>query len=146
VFFNQGGHKSYDGRTLAMKRDESRMEIQSDVYVDFDAYYQTNPLKKPIIGRMLRSKQNLAEQEEAIPGAFSTHRTLNGHEVDTKLSNDFLTANRMSLERFKPHQGKISQEILLLMPHYVIGYAFQVRQWCKQYTLLLARGILIMCS
>jgi len=117
-----------------MKRDESRVEIQSDVYIDFDAFYQNNPLKKPTIGRMLRSKHNLAEHEEVFsPDRFTRYaeRHLNGHEIDTKLSNDFLTANRISLERFKPHEGDISKEILPLMPHYVIGYAFQVRQWCE---------------
>jgi hypothetical protein len=134
---NQGGHKSYDGKTLAMKRDESRVEIQSDVYVDFDAYYQNNPLKKPTVGRMLRSKQNLAEEEEIFTPGDMSGRVLSGHEVDTKLSNEFLTTNRASLERFKPHKGQISRETLLLMPHYVVGYAFQVRQWCKQFPSLL---------
>lgn len=119
-----------------MKRDESRVEIQSDVYVDFDAYYQNEPLKKPTVGRMLRSKQNFAEQQEIFTTELLPSRILTGHEVDTKLSNDFLTINRASLERFKPHEGEVSHETLLLMPHYVIGYAFQLRQWCKFLTLL----------
>ena len=50
-FLFAGGHKSYDGQTLSMKRNESHVEIQSDVYVDFDAFYQSFPMKKPDLGR-----------------------------------------------------------------------------------------------
>jgi hypothetical protein len=128
-FLFAGGHKSYDGKTLAMKRNESRIEIQSDIYVDFDTFYQGFPLKKPMIGKMLRSKQNFAEEEEIIGGTRCI--LLCGHEVDSKLSNQYLLANRRMLEKFKPEEGQVVGDTLLLMPHYVIGYAFQVRQWCK---------------
>jgi hypothetical protein len=140
-FLFSGGHRSYDGRTLAMKRTESRVEIQSDVYVDFDAYYQGNPGRKPTVGRLLRSKQNAAEEEEIFaPGSAALYRSLSGHEVDTKLSDAFLTNYRSSLERFKPEEDDISLETLSLMPHYVVGYAFQVRQWCKQISILLQKN------
>ena len=130
-FLFAGGHKSYDGRTLAMKRHESKVEISSDVYIDFDAYYQFMPVRKPTVGRMLRSKQNAAEEEELFAPGSAAYRSLSGHEVDTKLSDTFLTNYRSSLERFKPEEDEVSLETLSLMPHYVVGYAFQVRQWCK---------------
>jgi hypothetical protein len=130
-FLFAGGHKSYDGRTVAMKRYESRVDLQSDVYVDFDAYYQSNPGRKPTVGPLLRTKQNAAEEEESIAPGRVNFRSLSGHEVDTKLSDTFLTKYRSSLERFKPEEDEVSLEMLALMPHYVVGYAFQVRQWCK---------------
>lgn len=141
-FLFAGGHKSYDGRTLAMKRDESRVEIQSDVYVDFDAYYQDFPVKKPSLGKLLRSKQNYAEVEEFCAPGISVYRSLSGHEVDSKLSDDFLTVNRIHLERFKPEEDEISPDHLCLMPHYVIGYAFQLRKWCTYIPLLRLAGLL----
>ncbi|KAF2688057.1 hypothetical protein K458DRAFT_440781 [Lentithecium fluviatile CBS 122367] len=128
-FLFAGGHKSYDGRTLSRTKDESQVEIQSDVYIDFDAFYQDFPHKKPTLGRILRSRQNLAEVQEFSAPDSTRYRSLSGHELDAKLSDDFLTMNRLTLEKFKPEEDQISDDVLCLMPHYVVGYAFQLRKW-----------------
>ncbi|KAF1963596.1 P-loop containing nucleoside triphosphate hydrolase protein [Byssothecium circinans] len=128
-FLFAGGHKSYDGRTIALKRIDSRVEIQSDVYVDFDAYYQDNTSKKPELGKLLRSRQNWAEVQEAASFDELLSCSLTGHEIDSKLSDDFFNANRLSLERFKPLKDEVPSEFLCLMPHYVVGYVFQLREW-----------------
>jgi hypothetical protein len=112
-----------------LKHSEGRVEIQSDVYIDFDAFFQDNPLEKPNLGKLLRSRQNYAEVQESTTSEL--FRSLTGHEVDSKLSDDFLNANRFTLERFKPDEDQISSDILYLMPHYVVGYVFQLHKWCK---------------
>ncbi|ORY18242.1 hypothetical protein BCR34DRAFT_596465 [Clohesyomyces aquaticus] len=129
-FITSAGHKSYEGRTLAFRREEGRVEIQSDVYIDFDAYYQDYPTRTPKIGQLLRSKQDLAETDEAVVPGDEKFRSLSGHEVDLKLADDFMATNRLRLERFKlAHDTEICVEDLYLMPYYVVGYAFQVRKW-----------------
>ncbi|KAH5346816.1 hypothetical protein HBI48_189150 [Parastagonospora nodorum] len=121
-----GGHKSYEGKTIALTREDSELEIQSDVYVDSYAYNQDNPLTKPILGRLLRSKQNPAEVEET---SRNTIWVQSGNEIDAKFSDDFMTLNRLSLEPFVPNEANVSSEMLALMPHCIEGYAFQLRKW-----------------
>jgi hypothetical protein len=142
------GYKSYDGKTCFIRRSDSQLEIQGDVYVDSSSFHQDLPHAKPRLGRVLRSKQNLAEVEEYSRNVqnsglnpFSTPYksrhdpddvlTLSGHELDAKISDDFLTTNRLKLEPFIPMEGKIGSDELCLMPHYCFGYSFQLRKWCR---------------
>ena len=80
---------------------------------------------------MLRSKQNFAEVEEMSALGENMLRPMTGHEIDSKVSDTFMAEHRLSLERFKPKEDQISPDCLCLMPHYVVGYAFHLRQWCK---------------
>ncbi|CAI6335269.1 unnamed protein product [Periconia digitata] len=125
VLFSSG-HKSYEGYTLAMKRTDSRVEVQSDVYIDFQAYYNDVPDKKPRVGRLLRTRQDFALVEES---SYQFFIPLSGHEIDTMLSDEYLTKNRKSLERVKPVEDKLDAEYLRLLPHYALGYIFQLRRW-----------------
>lgn len=50
-FMSSAGHKNYDRMTVALRRSEGRFEIESDVYVDFETYYQLNPLLKFMLGQ-----------------------------------------------------------------------------------------------
>ena len=80
---------------------------------------------------MLRSKQNFAEVEDMSAPGVNMLRPMTGHEIDSKVSDTFMAEHRLSLERFKPKEDRISPDCLCLMPHYVVGYAFHLRQWCK---------------
>ncbi|KAJ4360728.1 uncharacterized protein N0V89_001295 [Didymosphaeria variabile] len=125
-----GGHKSYDGGNIALELEDRHEQIESDIYVDFDTYFQDYPAKKPQFGRFFRSKQNPAEVEENWPGV-TNYRVYSGHEVDVKRYEDFMDTNRASLERFKPDEKKISWEHLVLLPPWVFGYVFQTRRWSR---------------
>jgi hypothetical protein len=126
----EGGHKSYNGSNVALELEDRRERIGSDVYIDFDTYFQDFPIRKPHFGRFFRSKQNPAEVEEVWPG-MTYNRFLSGHEVDAKRYEDFMATNRTSLERFKPDESSISLEHLALLPPWVFGYIFQTRRWSE---------------
>jgi hypothetical protein len=123
------GHRSYEGLTVALKRSIAREEIESDVYVDFDAYYQKNPTNKPLIGRLLRSLVDITETSEQIPG--SKFRTLSGREVDDRSAQEYLAPKRTFLEPLEVSEIEKMPELIQLLPHYVVGYAFRSRQWCE---------------
>lgn len=137
------GYKSYDGQSCYLDRGKSQVTIQGDVYVDATAYYQDFPAAKPRIGRVLRSRQNAAEVEELCtylqrpttstpnPQATKVALRLSGHELDAKLSDDFMTIHRMDMKPFVPEAGRVSDDILALMPHLCHGFSFQLRKWCK---------------
>ncbi|PVI07506.1 P-loop containing nucleoside triphosphate hydrolase protein [Periconia macrospinosa] len=120
------GHKSYEGRTLAVKRSDRRIDVQSDVYIDFQAYYNDVPERKPKVGRLLRSRQNDALVEEDI---YDDTFVLSGHEIDTMLADKYMTRNRRMLEEIKPTETDLADEYLCLLPCYSLGYIFQLRKW-----------------
>lgn len=129
VLFSKG-HKSYEGYTLAMNRNDSGIKIQSDVYIDFKAYFDDNPLRKPKIGKLRRREQDLALVEEG----FHHPLDLSGHEIDTMRSDEYLNANRWFLERKKADEDDFSSDYLCLFHHYALGYIFQLRAWGKSLT------------
>ena len=135
-FLSCTGHKTYEGMTLATRRDGSGEEIESDVYIDFVEYYRQYPERKPQIGTLLRSKQDLTEVEERFASGPDLHLNghelrLSGHEVDQKLADDFMSNNRTFLERIKFREFNNSPDHLRLMPRLIPGYAFRLRRWCK---------------
>lgn len=121
-------HQSYDGGSVALDLGDKNEKIESDVYIDFETYFQDFPLKKPQFGRFYRSKQNPAEVEEEWPGI---RLLLSGHEVDMKRFEEFMAANRTSLEPFKPEKNNISEKHLVLLPPWVFGHIFQTRRWSE---------------
>ena len=128
-FLSCAGYKRYEGMTLTTRRDESYEEIESDIYIDFEEYYQRNPTKKPNIGKLLRSRQDRSEVDELVANA--EYRYISNHEVDQKLADDFMSANRTFLEKNELKEFDHSPDHLRLMPHQVVGYALRQRQWCK---------------
>lgn len=151
--FNEG-HKSYEGRTYMLRRnDVSQVEIKGDVYIDASAYFHDFPHAKPRLGRILRSKQIMAEVEEGLAGNDTSapkgynnpqpygmnpfapqseqFLKLSGHELDTKLSDEYLTFNSLRLEPFTPKETEIDDKHLCLMPPACQGYSFHLRKWCK---------------
>lgn len=154
-FLFDEGYKSYDGKTCYLERGKSQFSIQGDVYVDASAYYQDFPITKPRLGRILRSNQNLAEVEEYCINSHQAKTSalqqaalpppppigfpyepefalrLSGHELDVKLSDEFLTIHRLEMEPFIPNEGEVSDDILALMPRFCHGFSFQLRKWCK---------------
>ncbi|KAI9659890.1 MAG: hypothetical protein M1821_001242 [Bathelium mastoideum] len=128
-FLACSGHKSYEGMTLGMSRDESREEIESDVYIDFVEYDRIHQKRNYSVGRLLRSTQDLSEVQEHFAGHDMLY--LSGHEVDQRLADDFMAANHTLLERVEVKEFDNSPDNLRLMPHTVVGYAFKLRQWFK---------------
>ncbi|KAL9088212.1 MAG: hypothetical protein Q9165_006339 [Trypethelium subeluteriae] len=129
-FVSSHGHKSYQGKVGTWRRQESRDEVQSDVYIDIDLYYQRYSHNKPDIGRLLRSRQDLSEVEEKMPDETVPWRHLSGHRVDQKLAEEFIISHRTFLEKRKAADLETRPHDLRLMPYQVIGYVFRLRKWC----------------
>ena len=130
------GHKYYDGRSVMLKRADSHVDIQSDVYIDLDTYYLDNTLEKPWL-KELPSRGNMrtetGEMSRYSDGPYPPPR-FGASDIESKLSMDFFRTNRVNLTPFKPFQDELSPECLCLMPHYVAGYVFQLREWRKYFT------------
>ncbi|KAH7153528.1 hypothetical protein EDB81DRAFT_882464 [Dactylonectria macrodidyma] len=161
-FMKSLGHKYYEG--LAQKKawrqqsraigdddimyeDEyvqpqkrSQEYIASEVFVDFEAYREVNRFYKPILGKLLRSKQDQTEvahrlhpkpfsQKRFTPAMRSAELTFSGPEVDTKLAEDYMAKSRDFLEPFKPTDVELSKEHYQLLPSEVPGYTFRYRMW-----------------
>lgn len=137
VLFGRG-HRSYENRSITLQaRGDMQEQIESDVYVDFEAYFQDLPEWKPVFGSMLRSRPNMCEYEEALTMKYNNYgmppppRVLNGNEVDLKRCEDFLAENQVYLEKFEATESSVHREHLILLPPWVVGYVFQTRRWRK---------------
>ena len=134
----QGGHKSYENRSITLRaRGEMQEQIESDVYIDFEAFFQDSTELKPTFGSMLRSRPNQNEVEEAMANILDSFgmppppRNLSGNEVDTKRSEDFLGENQVYLESFEALEHNVHREHLILLHPWVVGYVFKTRSWRK---------------
>ncbi|KAK3315820.1 hypothetical protein B0H66DRAFT_271826 [Apodospora peruviana] len=134
------GHKRYKGATINQAGDETFEDISSDVFIDMKMYFHTglkpnyghnltlgppppDNARRMKLGQLLKTKPNPTETSE-VHG-----RNMSGHEVDTKLSEDFMASNRSGLEITKPEVAALSPSHLQLLQYPVIGYAFRYRKW-----------------
>ncbi|KAK0648086.1 hypothetical protein B0T16DRAFT_388395 [Cercophora newfieldiana] len=143
------GHKRYKGPTINRAGTETQQEIVSDVFIDMKTYFESaawqtpgldvlaggppppgyydNPSNRLDFGHLLKTRPNPTETSENL-GHHSIE--LSGREVDMKMSEDFLAANRVSLQQTKATDPDIPALHLQLMKYPVVGYAFRYRRWC----------------
>jgi len=139
------GHKRYKGATLTQSGSDILEDINSDVFIDTKTFRSLRPQPPappgmmppppsqwmPMqmkLGQLLKTKQNPTETSETLG---SNHLRLCGHEIDTKLSEDFMAANRLDLNPAKASDVANSSYHLQLLHYPVMGYAFRYRKWCK---------------
>jgi len=146
---NSYGHKRYRGVTIDRSGTEILDEITSDVFIDMKTFFTSMPWNTPLmapwssrhrprygepetnrldLGRMLRTKPNPTETSERYG---RSEVTLTGHEVDAKLSEDFMAANRVDFQARRVEFEEISPLQLQLLQYPVAGYAFRYRRWGK---------------
>lgn len=127
------GHKGYRGPAREMSTPSGTgTSVRSDVFIDLTTYYRTNSSLKPSLGPGHLSKSYMlsVEEEEEIYGE-EDYRILHGSGVDTKAAEDFFASNIHFLRPISTSEVETSTEHLRLLPHNVIGYAFQTKAWCK---------------
>jgi hypothetical protein len=141
---NSYGHRRYRGDAINSTGTEKLEDIRSDVFIDMKTYYSTSPFRNTMqfpgqpppppnaqgrpadLGHLLKTKSNPTETSEQIG---KVRVFLAGHEVDAKLSEDFMAANRVSLQARKADIDQLSAAELQLLQYPVIGYAFRYRRW-----------------
>lgn len=145
-FMSSYGHKSYEGVSLVSKQENFRQEIESEVYIDFESYYRSNPLAKSHINLLRRSIREITESSEELNHADII---LSGYEVDVKLADDFMATNRTILEPLSAEEVKEDPDIIRLLPYTVLGYVFRSRSWGKLERIAQfvdSRVLMILCS
>lgn len=120
-FLMSPGHKSYTGPSARSLRMEPIREIDGDVYVE--ATTEDNDESDLVACRV-----EVTETQEEVNGAI---RLLLGDEVDTKCSEEFMSANRLKLDAITIEKAKGSAEYLTLLPWVVNAYVFRLRHWGK---------------
>lgn len=145
---NSYGHKRYRGGTINASGTDRLEDIRSDVFIDMKTYFTSSPWQTPStmpmpppgppgynpptnrldLGHLLKTKTNPTETSERLSRA---QVYLAGHEVDTKLSEDFMASNRALLQARKIAIDEVSPLQLQLLQYPVVGYAFRYRKWCK---------------
>ncbi|KAF5026362.1 hypothetical protein F66182_1570 [Fusarium sp. NRRL 66182] len=128
------GHKSYSGTTCPLDDRETPEEVYGDVFVDFKDYYRSIVEKypyrstKPRLGALKPVQPDLSECEEKV--ADGTYH-LYDREVDQKAGDDFMSSHQSDIELVTLEPGKIAEESLRLLPHWVPAYFFRTRRYAR---------------
>ncbi|KAH8889089.1 P-loop containing nucleoside triphosphate hydrolase protein [Thozetella sp. PMI_491] len=141
-FMASMGHQYYEGLTLPhlnldidddrkekyIKLFERREDLASEVFVDFEAYYQVFHPFKPGFTSLPAVPQDPFEglEETSTPNEVLRH---SGQEVDLKIAEDYMAQNRDLLRSYYPGQSEANSEHYRLLSHGVPGYSFRHRKW-----------------
>lgn len=142
-FVKSLGHKHYEGLAEKETRGEndedipygkiSQEYITSEVFVDFEAYREVNKYYTFNLGKPLRSRAfDHAAVNGFQPGLHSYEVKFSGPEIDTKLSEDYMSQSRDFLEPFQFTNVELSAGYYQLLPSEVPGYTFRYRMWCME--------------
>lgn len=137
-YLKSAGHKSYDGYTVPRGRRDQREELQGDVFIDIETFFESCPTTLQLGNLMTSIRDSSMNGEVFGSGASERHYIFTNHEVDGMLTETFLSSNRQKLALIPPEQALESLEYLQLMPNAVPGYAFGLRKWCELPTQRLA--------
>lgn len=110
----------------------SAKELESDVFIDLEMFYSLDGAIDVPMGKFSRSKPNINEVRERPAMRAAPEIKYVSHEVDAKLSDQFLAANRNKLDIVDPDKATITADQLILLPSYTFGYAFRFRCWSKR--------------
>ena len=127
-------HKEYAGLTL----DDPKEEIDSQVMVDFEFYFQRNASSRPKIEAGAKYQYDYRETSEYIEGPLRGLGCLEGgccgndvfhrdYDVDTQIYQDFMDKHQKQLEPKDP--GELDSEDLILLPNKLFGFVLRTRKW-----------------
>lgn len=134
-FIHCNGHRSYDGPVFDRRVRPTKEELDGDVYVDFEEYYRAQQrLKRPKLGKIRMSQPTGAEVTEQDP--FSSRIRpelieLVDYKVDELRTHNFLSEKTWSRDLYKPYEVLEIPRLLMLLPYWVIGFAYRNRTWGK---------------
>jgi hypothetical protein len=138
-FMSSAGHRFYEGLTPSFPRarivdglTDKAEDITSEVFVDFEAFFQEFGDLEPAIGVLVQMKQDATATSEFVGDHPQPFRHC-GDLVDTKLAEFFRVHNRAFIEAFDyaEEPERMTVEHFQLLPHCVPAYCFRYRQWCK---------------
>ncbi|KAI1765476.1 hypothetical protein GGR53DRAFT_529535 [Hypoxylon sp. FL1150] len=128
------GHKRYEGFYYNSRGHRTRDSQKGNVYVDFKEYYRGNRrVKAPKLRVLQRTRRDEAELE--VPDIRRPPNQVLvsiDYEVEKQKSHVFLTSR--AYERYlTTSQEQIAQDpdLLRLMTHHVIAFAFRSRKWVR---------------
>ncbi|KAI1763265.1 hypothetical protein GGR53DRAFT_374745 [Hypoxylon sp. FL1150] len=127
------GHRSYDGLVFDRRGRPTKEELQGDVYIDFEEYYRSQKKwNRPKLGKIRMSQPDGADVTELDP--MSNHDRpklieLMDFKVDELRTHTFLSEKTWERELFKPSEVLEIPDLLVLLPHWVVGFAFRNRTW-----------------
>lgn len=145
-YIGSPGHKSYKGRSVSLETTHSAsQDIDGDVYIDFSTnYFPEMSMAPPRMGmppppqmgpprhglpQSVRAE--ITESMEFISSRRESLRILRGNEVDVRLHEESISANRSRLINITADEVKLSADYLRLLPWAVTGYVFRLRDWCE---------------
>lgn len=137
------GHKSYKGLSVSLETTRSApQDIDGDVYIDFSSHSfpkmrmapQGMPpppmMNPPRHGLPQSVRAEITESAEFI-SSTAGFRFLKGNEVDVRLHEEYISANRSRLINITADEVKPSADYLRLLPWAVTAYVFRLRDWCE---------------
>ncbi|KAK7748295.1 hypothetical protein SLS62_008756 [Diatrype stigma] len=125
-FINAYGHRMYSGLTLPLSRHGYQEELRGDIFVDLKTYYRTYSRRRPKLGMLQKSTPDAREVSESIPGV-ATWRMLYDHEVDEKITDEYMASDHTFVEPVNSELVQNSVEHLQLLPYRIPAFVFRTR-------------------
>jgi hypothetical protein len=107
----------------------STNEIESDVYVDVQAFYRTLPPPSRNFSKLTRVLLSRREVAESIHGRLDLEYHIGDHDVDESRSDAFFSANMHLMHPKRPEELENRSDFFLLLPHAVPAFDFLSRDW-----------------
>jgi hypothetical protein len=125
-YIASSGHRWYEGTSLSLDSSQSlREEIESDIYVDFETYYQIKP-QEVLNFNLTKSINEIGESNEEFRGATFL---LCGQEVDGIFADEFAKNNHDLLKPMEEAELNKHPELICLLVGHVAAYVFRSRDW-----------------
>ncbi|RYP68601.1 hypothetical protein DL771_006573 [Monosporascus sp. 5C6A] len=129
-FLNSYGHKSYNGFTVPRTRRAYQEELRGDVFIDLKNFYRTRPRQRPKLGILRKSRPDQTEVEESVATDAGRWRQLLDHEVDEKITDDYMASSHTFAEPIDFELVQESAEHLQLLPYEIPAFVFRTRSYC----------------
>ncbi|RYP89697.1 hypothetical protein DL770_004185 [Monosporascus sp. CRB-9-2] len=136
-FLNSYGHKSYNGFTVPKTRGAYQEELRGDVFIDLKDFYRTRPRRgppqrprqRPRLGILRKSRPDKTEVNECVVTDAGMWRMLLDHEVDEKMTDDYMASSHTFVEPIDFELVQDSAEHLRLLPYGIPAFVFRTRSY-----------------
>ncbi|RYP03158.1 hypothetical protein DL764_005340 [Monosporascus ibericus] len=128
-FLNSYGHKSYNGFTFPRTRGAYQEELRGDVFIDLNDFYRTRRRQRPKLGILRKSRPDKTEVNEYVVTDAGKWRMLLDHEVDEKITDDYMASSHTFTEPIDFELVQDSAEHLRLLPYEIPAFAFRTRSY-----------------
>ncbi|KAL8836140.1 MAG: hypothetical protein Q9170_003033 [Blastenia crenularia] len=130
---NQYPHREYSGLSVGEPQEQSSLQIDSQVIIDFALAYRKHPKNAPKFGlrSWIEDDARIVTEACGIPGCtdcFKDRFMFDDHRVDRQRTVEFIRANQ-DLLRIITDVKELTQNIMLLLPNKIYGFILRSRRW-----------------